>query len=244
MDKENNKHLVFGIISLLVLFFAMAIFIFNIGYKTSASKASDFNKFYADLLTKHKHSYEVDRLFIDAAPEKYADFFYKYAEGIKVIINNKTLEFVSEKGLEEKNYTRVKFYSYMLFIPEINSHLIREDWYEGNQYILINNETGATQDIWNIPHISPQKNRLAIVNKDMIAGYTANGIQIFEIVSGNYIKQFERQLEWGAADPRWQNNDTLSVDKYVFNIKNEKYPEKLIGQTAVKRVAEEWIILD
>jgi hypothetical protein len=151
--------------------------------------------------------------------------------------NNRTVEFTDNSSIDD-TYSA---YNYLIFIPEINSHLIYEQWYEGKQYVLVSNETGVTQAVWAIPRISPEKNRLAVANKDLLAGYTPNGLQVFELVSGNYIKQFERQLDWGADNPRWLDNAAFSVDKYIFNIKDFSL-EKQAGQVVVKRAVDKWVI--
>ena len=239
MKNRNNKFLIVFIVVLIILLFSIIIGIIN--YKTNTVFVSDFNKLYAELLAEHKYQYEADEFLRSTAPKNYSEFFTGNVS-VKVS-NNKTVEFVGTKGTKEKLNMDAMWYTYLLYIPEIDSHLIRQDWYEGNQYILVNNETGSVQNIWSIPHISPQKDRITVTNKDMLAQFTVNGIQIFEIVSGNYVKQFEQRLEkWGIDNPRWLNNDAFVADKYV-HIRGD-YGEKLAGKVTIKRVVDGWNIED
>ncbi|MCL2025437.1 MAG: hypothetical protein FWG92_01375, partial [Leptospirales bacterium] len=102
----------------------------------------------------------------------------------------------------------------------------------GGYYILVNNETGITEDLWEVPSISPNKNRFATANKEFLFGDSPIGIQVFEIISGKYIKLFEQELNWGPDNIRWLSNDTFIVDKYVHS-----YPEEeLTGLVIFKLV--------
>jgi len=164
-----------------------------------------------------------------SAREKYAEFFTKDGGVTTVKIkNNKTVKFVDENYYRGESFT----YDYMFFIPEIDSHLI--DYHaSGYRYILVNNKTGITEYLCGAIVISPDKNRFAAANKDFFSD-TTRGIQIFEIISGKYIKLFEQELNWGPSNIRWLSNDTFVVDKYVFDFDNMK--EKLTGQVIFKLV--------
>ena len=186
-------------------------------------------KFYPDLLADRYESWWDT---INSAHKKYAEFFTKNAGVTTIKIkNNKTVQFIDPvvKG------DGVQDYDYMFFIPEIDSHLVRCQFYEGGEFILVNNETGVTQEIWTIPSISPEKNRLAVASEDLFPRYDRNGIQIFEIVSGNYIKQFEQELDdWGPDNVRWLSNDAFIVDKYILELSTDE--KKPAGQVIFKLV--------
>ena len=153
-----------------------------------------------------------------SAPEKHAEFFTHDGVATTVKIkNNKTVKFVDESYYRGESFT----HRYMFFIPEIDSHLIDYSYSSGGYYILVNNETGITEDLWEVPSISPNKNRFATANRDLF-GDSPIGIQVFEIISGKYIQLFEQELNWGPDNIRWLSNDTFIVDKYVLSYEEEK----------------------
>ena len=164
----------------------------------------------------------------ESVREKYAEFFTKDGGTTTVKIKkNKTVKFIDESYYRGESF----IYNYMFFIPEIYSHLIDYSYSSGGYYILVNNETGITEDLWELPSISPDKNRFATANKDFWGDFPKT-IQIFEIISGKYIKLFDQKLNWGPGNIRWLSNDSFVVDKYVDCCEEEK----LTGQVIFKLV--------
>ena len=211
------------------------------GFKVLIEDTTDVpKKFHPDSLAKYRGKSWKD--IADSAHKNNSKFFTKKAGVTTVKINNnKTVQLVDKTfdDLDERIEETI-VYNYMLFISEIDSHLVVRGFYEGGDHILVSNKTGAIESIWNgIPGISPEKNRFAIASKDLIAQYSPNGIQIFEIVSGNYIKQFQQEFDWGPDNIRWLSNDTFIVDKYILDADGM---EKLAGQVTVKLVAGKWIL--
>ena len=171
-------------------------------------------KFYPDLLAEYR---DKDEDAIKSADKKYAPFFTKEAGVTTINIkNNKTVQFVDKP---EKDPTDgYEYYYYMFFIPEIDSHLILCSFFESSNYILINNETGVKRKIWNIPNISPDKNRFAVSVLDPHGDYLHAPaiIEIYEIVSGKYITIFSDSLKCGWDNIRWLSNDSFIADRYGY----------------------------
>ncbi|GBR74438.1 hypothetical protein NO1_1612 [Candidatus Termititenax aidoneus] len=151
--------------------------------------------------------------------------------------NKQTVKLIDSPDADGSRVT----YAYLLFVPEINTHLIAKRWGEQRRYVLLNNKTGLTQTVWNLPKLSPRKNRLAVASHDLVSGFTVNGIQVFDVASGNYVKQFEQELDWGAANPRWLNNDAFVVDKYIYDTRS-CFTENLAGRVTIRRAADRWHI--
>jgi len=228
---KKNKIPVFGILSgalfLSVVFIPACV---NISNKTVKVPVGGIS---VDVPVKYKD--DPVSYITDSAHKKYAGFFTKNA-GVTTIKleNNKTVQFTDRSSKDFGD--GAIYYSYMIFIPEIDSHLISCRWWEGGDYILVNNETGVVQNVWNVPGISPKKNRLAVANSDLIARYTSNGIQVFEIVLGKYIKLFQQELSWGPNNPRWLSNDAFAVDKYLSESEG-----KIAGQVIFKYNGKRWV---
>ena len=170
-------------------------------------------KFNPDLLAKYRNRDEED--IIKSERMKYAKLFTKKAGVTTIKIkNNKEVKLTDVPGSETDGGWGVT-YSYLFFIPEIDSHIIYHSFFESNNYILTSNKTGIKQEIWNLPNISPKKNRFAVTRFDPSGDYihVPAGITIFEIVSGNYIIIFSEMLASGWDNIRWLDNDTFIADR-------------------------------
>ena len=198
------------------------------GFKVILEETNNVpKKFHPDLLAKYKD--KTWRDMIDSARLRNLKSFTKH-EGITTIKikNNKTIQFIDppEPG------DGIQKYDYLFFIPEIDSHLVSCLFWEVSGYVLASNSTGTTHGVWNIPNISPDKTKFAVANEDLFARFDPNGIQIFEIVSGKYVKKFEREFDWGPDNIRWIDNNTFIVDKYIV----DKYDKKPAGHVIFKLV--------
>jgi len=196
------------------------------GFKVIIEETNNVpTEFYPDSLAKHRS--ESWRDIIDSAPMRYSKFFTKKTGVTTIKIkNNKTVQFIdneSDENFREEDPVEHNFY--MLFIPEIDSHLVLRSFFNTDfNYALISNKTGDVQYIGGIPYLSPDKNRLATATKDLGDRFDPNAIQIFDIVSGNCIKKFNHEFDWGPDNLRWINNDTFIVDKYILDNNMNEIP--------------------
>ena len=171
-------------------------------------------KFHPDLLAKYRNKEEMD--IIKSEKIKYSELFTKEAEVTTIKIKkNKEVKLVD---IPDQGFDWGDTYDYLFFIPEIDSHLLYFVSFESNSYILISNKTGVKQEIWNLPNISPDKNRFAVARFDPSGDYihVPAFIEIFEIVDGNYIKIFSENLACGWNNIRWLDNDAFIADRFGY----------------------------
>jgi hypothetical protein len=80
--------------------------------------------------------------------------------------------------------------------------------------LLINGDNCHKKLLWDEPVFSPDRKHFICSSVDMEAGYNPNGIQLWSKEGNRYVKIFEDQLTWAAANPRWINNTTIEFTRY------------------------------
>jgi hypothetical protein len=129
------------------------------------------------------------------------------AKEVKLITNN------NEEG-DVDNYVDYRYYGYL---KTIDKFLVYALLYESYCYVLVDNTTGDITDIWGIPVISPNGQYFVTTNKDLLAHYTDNGIQLYK--NGAVPKLLGERLldKWGSEDIKWVNNKILVLKASVFD---------------------------
>ncbi len=195
---------------------------------------NNFNDYYWTEYAKYNNTHQTAHSIELAMSQKMPKHFERKLD--KLIIYLENSKSVSLNN-ENENSDLCKFYSYLIYIPEINSHLIEEQWYEGSQEVLVNNLSGKIQKIWGFPIISPDKKRFFVVNKCLFSGYSNNGIQIYKVMPDQYIKEYEEETNWGPGKAKWVNNKTIVIEKFIA----EKAREINGGTVTFNLVENNWI---
>jgi hypothetical protein len=110
-------------------------------------------------------------------------------------------------------------YSFLHYNSELNNYVLWENWLEAGHPIMVNGTTGKVTSIYGEIFATNKKQTLtANVAADIGAGWTPNGIQVFEIQNNNYYQLFEfdptlvLNEEWGPIDVRWKNDNTILLE--------------------------------
>lgn len=123
-----------------------------------------------------------------------------------------TLFFVTDNSIvtltnvnsDDDSYSQ---YDYWGRISGINQYLSSGSFYEWYNYFLISSKTGDTTILWGAPEVSPDSKKIISVNADIEAGFTNNGIQIFDMADSRVIHAGEKEIDaWGPEEVRWINN--------------------------------------
>ena len=91
--------------------------------------------------------------------------------------NGEKLTLSPDPLTEEDGYTFEKLFLNGLY------QFYRVQWYEGNNYALVNLKTGKITKTYGRVYINSTNTFLVSINDDIEAGYSANGIQLFFIDS-------------------------------------------------------------
>ncbi len=117
----------------------------------------------------------------------------------------------TDSGMGDKD---VQVYSFTGYYKDAKLFLVSAGFYEGHALYIINEKTGEKTTVWGVPVFSPDLKKFVCVSMDMEAGYSPNGIQIWEKRGNSFVKKYEKSLEWGPADPEWKNNKNIKLIKY------------------------------
>jgi hypothetical protein len=95
--------------------------------------------------------------------------------------------------------------------PELNAYEVAVGYYEGGATLLVDGRTGHRTKIWASPLVSPDRGRLVAASKDLEAAFDPNGLQIWRTDGDTLSLEWQQELEWGPAEPRWVDSTTLAV---------------------------------
>lgn len=130
-----------------------------------------------------------------------------------------------------------RIFTFMGYIPEINSTVVRKTCYEGcNDHFIIPQDDGDTVRGEGVPRLSPGRTRLIVILDTMEA--ETPYIQLFEIRGGKLVPGLlsEQEGEWRLAG--WDGEDVVNLEVRPYNTDidcaNEWHPMKLA------KAAEKW----
>ena len=119
-------------------------------------------------------------------------------------------------------------YRYGGYRPAVTQHLVHADLYEGRAVIAVDARTGNQVDLLAMPAVSPDSARLAAANADLVAAYTASGLQVWRVATTGL--ELEWALDgggrWGASAPQWLSPDRLAfvfhtLDETTMHLRNQ-----------------------
>lgn len=103
-------------------------------------------------------------------------------------------------------------HTYHSFFKDIYQHLIREDFYEGGSYVLIDARSGIRTSIQSPPVISPDSKRFATSSFGYPADYEPTGIQIWNLLGLSPKLEYSIDLTtetWGPGVVTWQSPTSI-----------------------------------
>ena len=105
-------------------------------------------------------------------------------------------------------------YSFIQDMPEIGQWLIMGSYYEAYGYVFIDKTTGESTELYGMPVVSPDKKYIITFNQDLEAGFTFNGIQLFEMKDSKPVLLGAKELNsWGPDNVKWKDSNTLFVQQ-------------------------------
>jgi hypothetical protein len=212
---------------------SILIIIFSISQLTYSQKIENYTYKSDSISIKFTDTNPIDfqyyfdnKKLIDSISEKYGNWYdravavekyqlKKYnpkvetdnTNRIVTLKNGKKIVLTPDTKREEEGYT------YEKSLLDGNLLLFRVQWYEGNEYCVINNLNGNKTYTFGRVYANPAGNLLISINIDIVAGYSSNGFQLFSIDKNYNLKKiWEYELtQWGPRDIKWTSNNTLVV---------------------------------
>lgn len=164
-----------------------------------------------DLCKGLLNSYECAQAIERAQLPRYPQQAVRQKDKLKLTLKN-------GKAVVLKNTAGVSgiHYCFRDYLPNLGYFLIHVQLWEGDGYLMVNDQTGRRQFIHDLPIISPNKARLVTVSMDLEAEYNPNAIQIWRLTPGKMVREWSLDIKgWGPAGGAWLNNDTITLTKKI-----------------------------
>jgi hypothetical protein len=149
--------------------------------------------------------------------------------------NGKFLTF-RDNPAEGDNYVH---YEYVGPVPGIGYHLIRRQYYESVQYLLIHPRTGITSVVPDSPVVSPDQSRVLVASMNFEDRESPNSLEVWQTTNDSLRLEFQVETGdanamtgWGASNAHWVNATTAGFTR--------NYP---IKNTTQVRQSPGWLVL-
>jgi len=154
----------------------------------------------------HRRSLAIEKFQVENSKTK---ILIDSISRIVCLKNGKEVKLTPDPMGDEYGYTFEKEFS------DSNLLLFRVQWSEGNNYFLLNTLTGNY--FYTIGQPKIYKNQIVCINDDIVAEYSFNGIQMFEIQENELIELWKIKIEWAPEDIKWIDDKTLIVKGYNYS---------------------------
>ncbi len=101
-------------------------------------------------------------------------------------------------------------YEYRNYIAKMGYFVFKVMGMESGHHLLVNDKSGKKIKIWGYPKPSPDFKNMLVSNVDLVAGFEANGIQLWGFTDKGFRKLFEQEMpDYEPHLPKWI--DTYNV---------------------------------
>ncbi len=166
-----------------------------------------------NILNNYDNSYEAFKGLEEYLKKTQSMYFKRNGKTLTLsLVNGKTKEL---KDISKDSDDDI-LYTYEHFFSNINTYLVRGQFFEGNCYIVINRNTGEEKYTIGEIYVAPQNQKFIAINEDMEAGYSSNGLQMFEIKNEKFIKKFTIEGgSWGPIALKWINDSSVIMKAHI-----------------------------
>lgn len=119
---------------------------------------------------------------------------------------------------------------------EVGLYVIKVQYYETGEYLLISDKTGVITKVWGEPKLSPDKKHIACASNAIGYDIMPNGIQIWLVQKDNLKLEWEsKQEQWGPIDIIWVNENKFYFTKIIPDfISNTQKEERRYAEISFK----------
>lgn len=103
-------------------------------------------------------------------------------------------------------------YSFRDYLSEIGYFLLHRQYYEGEEYVMLQDQTGKMFPLPNVPVVSPDKSRLATTFAGLSGGYSPNTVEIWLLTPAGLAQEFTTHpRDWEPTGAVWVDNATIRL---------------------------------
>lgn len=131
----------------------------------------------------------------------------------KVMVNNNN---------DNEEYTQ---YTYQKYLPALQHWVIFNAGYEWHSFELIDSRNGEMTRTIGMPVLSPDQKQFICTNLDLMAAFTLNGFQLFQLTpEGKPVLVQEQELQnWGMSAIKWKDGKTLLALQHYLDPQSEEH---------------------
>lgn len=162
-----------------------------------------------EIYRKHDNSYEGAKA-VEKYLEKSQSQHFKRKGGVLTLhlANGKTKHMADIVKDNEEDI----WHTYENYFPEIESYLVFSQFYEGHGYVVVNRKTGKQTYSLGEIYPNPKTQSFIAINADLMAKYSANGLQLVEMRKGNYFTKLTIEGEnWAPVAIKWMDAKNFIV---------------------------------
>ncbi len=101
-------------------------------------------------------------------------------------------------------------FTYQGYIPALKSYVVHLYGYEYFDVQVVNENTGELVQMINLPQVSPDGKQVIASNTDLMAAFTTNGLQCFNVTPKGLVLAYEYQPDrWGPERIKWLDEKVL-----------------------------------
>ncbi len=189
----------------------------NLALCTSAnpSQTKTEKEIFDDLCKNIHNSYECAQAIERYQIKRYSKYVTRVGNQLQLILRNGKVKILEDTPKTTYDDVNLKAYSFRDYLRNIGYFLIEVQYYEGGEFLMVNNTSGNQFLVPAIPAISPDKKRFVSVSIGF--PYNFNGIQIWKLISDRLV------LEWSYEPENyvefrfiaWLNNNTIKLGKHT-----------------------------
>jgi hypothetical protein len=91
--------------------------------------------------------------------------------------------------------------------------VLHRQYYEGDDYVMLHDQTGQTFPLPGVPIISPDQARLVTTFAGLSGGYGDNTVQVWRIAPAGLTREFTTEpKEWEATGATWSDSSTIRLE--------------------------------
>jgi hypothetical protein len=131
-------------------------------------------------------------------------------------------------------------YSFRDHLPEIGYYLVHCQYYEGSEYLMINDRSGKRFKLQQIPAVSPDRRRIATASAGLFGCCGPNAVQVWRVTSGGLV--LEQTIEpkgWEPSDAEWVDNRTIRLIK---NFSPDGEGNRSAAQPVLLKLHKKWAL--
>ena len=125
--------------------------------------------------------------------------------------------------------------------PGARGHLIERGFYEGGDWLWVDDSTGVAESLTRAPTFAPDSAHFAVANVDLDAGYSPNVFEVWEVRGSSIVRVLDVALgeRSGASDPIWISAREVRAQRVELDANSD---EAVRGTLRASHSRGRWVV--